>query len=76
MSYYSTIGKVLIICSIGDYIMNTLLAFILVANVASSVNPYKNFQDVQSLTKEEKEFVVDQEAKIKNSVPSIHDEIL
>ena len=56
--------------------MNTLLAFILVANVASSVNPYKNFQDVQSLTKEEKEFVVDQEAKIKNSVPSIHDEIL
>ena len=56
--------------------MNTILAFVLFANVASLANPYENLQDVQSLTKEEKEFVVDQEAKIKNSVPSIHDEIL
>ena len=40
----------------------------------TSVNPYENI-DVSKLNSVEKEFVVDQEAKIKNSVPKIHDEI-
>ena len=53
--------------------MNTLLAFVLVGSVAS-VNPYENI-DVSKMNSVEKEFVVDQEAKIKNSVPKIHDEI-
>lgn len=53
--------------------MNTLLAFVLVGSVAS-VNPYENI-DVSKLNSAEKEYVVDQEAKIKNSVPKIHDEI-
>lgn len=53
--------------------MNTLLAFVLVGGIASS-NPYENI-DVSELTVEEKEIVVDQEAKIKNSVSGIHDEI-
>ena len=53
--------------------MNTLIAFVLAGSIAS-VNPYENI-DVSKMNSVEKEFVVDQEAKIKNSVPKIHDEI-
>ena len=53
--------------------MNTLIAFVLTGSIAS-VNPYENI-DVSKMNSVEKEFVVDQEAKIKNSVPKIHDEI-
>lgn len=53
--------------------MNTLIAFVLVGSIAS-VNHYENI-DVSKMNSVEKEFVVDQEAKIKNSVPKIHDEI-
>ena len=53
--------------------MNTFIAFVLAGSIAS-VNPYENI-DVSKMNSVEKEFVVDQEAKIKNSVPKIHDEI-
>lgn len=53
--------------------MNTLFAFVLLGTVAS-VNPYENI-DVSKLSSTEKEYVVDQEATIKNSGSKIHDEI-
>lgn len=54
--------------------MNTLIAFVLTTNL-SLANPFENL-DVSKLTPEQKEFVVDQEARIKNSVPNLHDEVL
>ena len=52
--------------------MNTLFAMILVGTVA--INPYANV-DVNRLSAEEKEHIVDQEAAIKNTGSKIHDEI-
>jgi hypothetical protein len=53
--------------------MNTLIAFVLTTNL-TVINPFENL-DVTTLSPDQKEFVVDQEAKIKNSVASIHDEV-
>lgn len=54
--------------------MNTLIAFVLTTNL-SLANPFENL-DVSKLAPEQKEYVVDQEARIKNSVPNLHDEVL
>lgn len=51
--------------------MNTLIAFVLTTNL-SLANPFENL-DVSKLAPEQKEYVVDQEARIKNSVPNLHD---
>lgn len=52
--------------------MNTLFALVLAG--AINVNPFADI-DVSRLNAVEKEYVVDQEAKIKSSGSKIHDEI-